>query len=239
MGVKEPKIVKEMCIEGIRNRVNKMFELRKQYMEDVEHIHVTLKRGNTKTGTACWTVSLAPIIDCPNCDKCKGKCYDIRHDCIYPSVIADRAKNSALHALDPARYWSEIAVQAQANFVEQLRINVGGDLTDEDFGYVAGMAELIPRCDILFFTKNYNGINKFLKHHTFPSNVHPIISRWNGMDCNNEHNLPESHILWADGKTTAPEYGAVYCGGNCTECHFNKEGCWTLKNGESVIFAAH
>lgn len=239
MGVKEPKKVSEMCIEGVQNRLNKMLETRNEYLKNVDEVHVVLQKGNTKTGVSCWTVSLIPIVDCPNCSKCQRKCYDIRKDCIYPSVLNDRARNSAIHLADPKRYWSEIAVQAKANCVEQLRINVGGDLTDEDFGYIAGMAELIPQCDILFFTKNYDGINRFLREHTFPVNVHPIMSRWDGMDCHNEFNLPESHVLWVDGKTTAPSYGAYYCSGNCSACHFNKEGCWTLKNGESVIFSAH
>ena len=225
--------------EAIENRINKILAERKIRMANIEEQHVKLQRGNRKTGANCWTVSLAPIIDCINCSGCSGQCYDIRNDVIYPSVIVDRAKNSAIHKADPKRYWDEIDMQIKANFVTELRINVGGDLTDEDFGYVAELGRNNRRTMILFFTKNYKGINKYLDNNFFPENVHPIMSAWEGMEMENSHNLPCSHVLYEDGRTTAPEYGAVYCGGNCSECAFNGDGCWNLKNGEHVIFRAH
>ena len=82
-------------------------------------------------------------------------------------------------------------------------------------------------------------LNLFLDEDEFPDNVKPIMSAWEGMECDNRHNLPMSHVLYEDGRTTAPEYGAVYCGGNCSECAFKGEGCWNLKRGEHVIFMAH
>lgn len=225
--------------EAIENRINKIIAERTIRMANIEEQHVKLQRGNRKTGANCWTVSLAPIIDCVNCSGCSGGCYDIRNDVIYPQVIADRAKNSAIHKVNPKRYWDEIDMQIKANFVTELRINVGGDLTDEDFGYVAELGKKNPRTMILFFTKNYKGINKYLDNNSFPENVAAIMSAWEGMKMDNPHNLPCSHVLYEDGRTTAPEYGAVYCGGNCSECAFKGDGCWNLKNGEHVIFRAH
>lgn len=225
--------------EAIENRINKILAERKIRMTNIEEQHVKLQRGNRKTGANCWTVSLAPIIDCVNCSGCSDGCYDVRNDVIYPQVIADRAKNSAIHKVDPKRYWDEIDMQIKANFVTELRINVGGDLTDDDFGYVAELGKKNPRTMILFFTKNYKGINKYLDNNSFPENVAAIMSVWEGMEMDNPHNLPCSHVLYEDGRTTAPEYGAVYCGGNCSECAFNGDGCWNLKNGEHVIFRAH
>lgn len=225
--------------EAIENRIKKLIEKRNEMMNNIDNVHVKLQKGNRKTGSNCYTVSLAPIIDCSNCSGCKGQCYDIRNDVIYPQVIADRAKNSAIHKMQPNRYWHEIDQQIKANFVTELRLNVGGDLTDNDFEYVATLGKENPRTMILFFTKNYKGINKFLENNSFPENVKPIMSAWEGMEMDNPHNLPCSHVLYEDGRTTAPEYGAVYCGGNCSECAFNGDGCWNLKRGEHVIFKAH
>lgn len=225
--------------EAIERRINKILAERTIRMANIKEQHVRLQRGNRKTGSNCWTVSLAPIIDCINCSGCSGQCYDIRNDVIYPQVIEDRARNSAIHKMDPQRYWSEISNQIRENFVMELRINVGGDLTDDDFKYIRALGKVHPNTMILFFTKNYDGINKFLDNDSFTSNVHPIMSAWEGMEMDNRHNLPCSHVLYEDGRTTAPEYGAIYCGGNCSECAFNGEGCWTLKNGEHVIFKAH
>ena len=225
--------------EAIENRIKKLIEKRNEMMNNIDNVHVKLQKGNRKTGSNCYTVSLAPIIDCSNCSGCKGQCYDIRNDVIYPQVIADRAKNSAIHKMQPNRYWHEIDQQIKANFVTELRLNVGGDLTDDDFEYVATLGKENPQTMILFFTKNYKGINKFLENNSFPENVKPIMSAWEGMEMDNPHNLPCSHVLYEDGRTTAPEYGAVYCGGNCSECAFNGDGCWNLKHGEHVIFKAH
>lgn len=225
--------------EAIENRIKKLIEKRNEMINNIDNVHVKLQKGNRKTGSNCYTVSLAPIIDCSNCSGCKGQCYDIRNDVIYPQVIADRAKNSAIHKMQPNRYWHEIDQQIKANFVTELRLNVGGDLTDDDFEYVATLGKENPQTMILFFTKNYKGINKFLENNSFPENVKPIMSAWEGMEMDNPHNLPCSHVLYEDGRTTAPEYGAVYCGGNCSECAFNGDGCWNLKHGEHVIFKAH
>ena len=225
--------------EAIEKRINKILAEREIRMTDISNQHVKLQRGNRKTGANCWTVSLAPIIDCVNCSGCKGTCYDIRNDVIYPSVVADRAKNSAIHKADPCRYWTEIDQQVKANFVTELRLNVGGDLTDNDFEYVKVLGEENPKTMILFFTKNYKGINKFLDNNSFPENVHPIMSAWEGMERENPHNLPQSHVLYEDGRTTAPQYGAYLCTHNCSECAFDSKGCWTLKNGEHVVFQAH
>ena len=225
--------------EAMENRINKLLAEREIRIADVSNQHVKLQRGNRKTGVNCWTVSLLPIVDCSNCGECSKNCYDLRNDMIYPAVIADRARNSAIHKVDPQRYWAEIDTQVKANFVTELRINVGGDLTDNDFEYIRVLGEENPNTMILFFTKNYKGINKFLDEAKFPKNVHPIMSAWENMERDNPHNLPCSHVLYEDGRTTAPEYGAVYCGGNCSECAFKGEGCWNLKNGEHVIFLAH
>lgn len=226
---------------AIRTRVNKLLSQREYWIKHIEDAHVKVQPGNTKTGKHCFTVSLAPIVDCVNCSGCSHSCYDIRNDCIHDQVINDRARNSAIHKIDPERYWYEVDIQIKANQITELRLNVGGDLSDDDFEHVKQLGLNNPRTDILFFTKNYKGINKFLDENEFPSNVYHIMSCWEGMEMDNKHNLPTSHVLFADGRTTAPEYGAVYCGGNCSECHFNTEnrGCWELKKGEAVIFAAH
>ena len=67
----------------------------------------------------------------------------------------------------------------------------------------------------------YKGINYYLNENEFPKNVHPIMSAWKYVKMDNPHNLPCSHVLYQSGETTAPKYGAVYCGGNCSKCAFH------------------
>ena len=226
--------------EAFKRRVSKLLSTRDEMLKEVDKLHLKLQPGNTKTGRNCYTVSLLPVVDCgENCRECKKDCYDLRNDMIYSTVINDRAKNSAIHKADPERYWREIDLQISANYVELLRINVGGDMTDDDFGYLNLVALHNPRTRFLFFTKNYEGINRYLDNNKFESNVIPILSAWKNTEMKNPHNLPVSHVLYPDGKTTAPTYGAYYCGGNCSRCAFYEEGCWTLQKGEHVIFKAH
>ena len=229
----------ELSNEAMKNRVATLRSAQKEAIKNVKNLHVKVQRGNRKTGANCWTVSLLPVVDCGNCSKCKNNCYDLKADLIYPAVINDRARNSAIHKKEPDRFWREINDQVRDNFVRELRINVGGDLNYNDFAYVRVLGLENPNTDILFFTKNYDDINRYLNEVSFPENVHPIMSAWKGMKMENPHNLPCSHLLYENGDTTAPEYGAVYCGGNCSECAFKGEGCWNLKKGEHVIFRAH
>ena len=236
----QPKKIKKLSLDAIMNRVNNMLKLREAYINDINNTHIHLQKGNTKTGESCWTISLIPIVDCYNCKECMKECYDVINDCWQPCVQNDRARNSALHKVDPTRYWNEISTEIKKHFVSQLRINVGGDLNKNDFIHIKRIAEDNIQCDFLFFTKSYSALNEFLTENEFSANVHPIISAWKNTELSNPFNLPVSHVLYADGSTTAPEYGSIYCNGNCSACHFNKgTGCWDLKKGESVIFPAH
>ena len=242
------KVVRKLRRETIINRVKKMVDMREEIAKDLDSYHVKLMKGNDKTGINCYTVSLIPGVDCPNCKVCLyNGCYDIQNDCWRPSVQKTRAINSAIHKYDRERYWKEINVKIKGLFIEELRINVGGDLQDEDFGWVNGLGIENPNCDILFFTKNDNGINSWIDENgDFAPNVHPTISFWEGMDIKNPYNLPTAHILWADGRTTAKGITTKPCGGNCSECYYykrinNKEksGCWGMIKGDAVLFNAH
>lgn len=225
--------------EAVKNRVKKFVDKRNEMIKDVANLHVKIQQGNRKTGVNCWTVSLLPVVDCVNCDKCMWDCYDLKSDLIYPAVINDRCRNSAIHKADPNRFWTEVNQQIKANYVTEFRINVGGDLTDDDFGYVAELGRNNRRTMILFFTKNYKGINKYLTNNEFPKNVKTLMSVWEGMEMDNPRHLPCSHVLWEDGTITAPQYGGYLCMGNCSECAFWSKGCWSLKQGEHVVFQAH
>ena len=225
--------------EAIKGRIKRFTEKREAMMREVDSLHVRIQPGNRKTGVNTWTVSLLPVIDCSNCSECMWDCYDIKNVLIHTRVVHDRCRNSVIHNLDIKRFWNEIDMQIKCNYITQLRINVGGDLSNEDFHYVKELGINNPKTMILFFTKNYKGINSFLMEDAFPENVHPIMSAWCGMEMDNPNGLPEAHVLYEDGRTTAPEYGSVYCGGNCSECAFNREGCWTLKKNQHVIFKAH
>lgn len=224
-------------------KLNKVMEYKKDFLvrlKSGEEIHVKCQNGNSKTGKNVRTVSLIPIIDCQNCSHCSGDCYDINNDFRqFKQIYIDRARNSAIHEYNIRQYWEDVELDLKYNCTTLLRVNVGGDCIYEDFCYLRGLAERTPKCEILLFTKNYDDVNLFLDQYNIPSNLHILWSRWQGLEGINKHNLPEAHILKKDGTTTAPEYGAYLCQGDCSYCHYNDEGCWNLKAGESVIFKEH
>ena len=121
-----------------------------------------------------------------------------------------------------------------------FRFHVSGDIPDS--GYLLHMVEIAnrnPHCEILCFTKKYDIVNFWIDSgYSIPANLHLVFSVWRGLPVNNKYNLPEAHVRYRDGSTTArPE--AKECGGNCTECAITDNGCWILKNGEQVVFDEH
>lgn len=243
----KPKKTTLYATETINARVRRMLDARNE-LPDVGSLHVKVCKGNSKTGAACWTVSLLPIVDCGNCAGCKQQCYDVAHDMIYKNVIMSRAINSAIHAADSERYFREIEAAIVLNGITELRYNVGGDFMRDDFFKANMVAKRNKATDFMCFTKNYAEANEALDYlgGKFSDNFHVIYSAWKGMEMCNPYHQPESHVLYADGTTTAPEFGAYYCSGNCSVCHFHKangnktkSGCWGLTNGEHVIFPYH
>lgn len=124
---------KPMRKEVWKGRVKRMKEERDKYLKmhpsDLVKL-VKLLPGNSKTGGSYYTVSLIPVLDCVKeaCKACAMWCYDIQSVCITSQVIRLRAINSALHAKAPIVYWEQITKLADAQCVEHLRINVGGDI---------------------------------------------------------------------------------------------------------------
>ena len=235
---------KPMRKEVWQGRVKRMSEERTEYLKlTVEELQrlVKLLPGNRKTGGSYYTVSLIPVLDCPSkCgNNCAKWCYDIQSVCITKEVIRLRAINSALHAKAPIVYWEQITKLADAQCVEHLRINVGGDIVFTDMPLIIKMCKKLKRTTVHLFTKNYDAVNAYLSvFKTLPKNLKLIFSRWPGMACNNPFKIPECHVDFGDGKCEAPE-GSELCSGNCTKCAFEHSGCHGLKKGEAVVIKYH
>ena len=184
------------------------------------------------------SVSLPSGITCRKDCDCINKCYARRLERIRPSV-----KNSYKHNLEvlqntPDLYWRE--VEASVMMSRFFRFHVSGDIPDENYLHrMIWVAEKNPHCQILCFTKKHEIVNAVLDScGELPTNLHLIMSGWRGLEMHNPHNLPEAHVRYKDGTTTARS-DAKPCGGNCTNCALVEEGCWTLKNGEQVVFDEH
>ena len=234
---------KDQHTDGVKTVLKKLLKERDEKIKNVEEYHVQIKPGNSKEGKYVYHLSILPIIDCPNCSKCQYNCYDIKNMAFYYNAMHDyRTTNSAIHKADPERFWNEAAEIINEEIIQELRLNNGGDLTEDDFRYVIKLAKKCKKTKILAFTKNYNAFNKVYEENgqKLPKNLKIIFSRWYEMECDNIYEMPESHVIWNNNKdNTAPQYGAILCQGDCSKCHFYGEGCWTLKHGQHVAFFAH
>ncbi len=208
-------------------------------MNDIES-HVSISRGNAKMGSIP-SVSLPALITCsPEACKCCGKkCYALRISRLRPKTVgAAYKRNLDILKSDPEKFWRE--VNAAVSVTRFFRFAVSGDIYDKD--YLENMVKIAKKnkhCQLLCFTKKFAICNEWLSEHkSFHKNLHIIFSGWKGITIDNPFNLPEAHVFYRDGTTTAKD-GARYCSGNCYECAITNDNCWSLKNGEQIIFKEH
>ena len=197
---------------------------------------VKISKGNSKLG-AIPSVSLPSIKTCRNC-ACQEKCYAQKLERLRPAVRNAYQHNLEVWLKDSETYWRE--VEASIMMSRFFRFHVSGDIPS--FKYLINMVEIArrqPHCEILCFTKKYNLVNEFIEQGgELPGNLHMIFSGWVGLEMANPFSLPEAHVRYRDGSTTARD-DAIECGGNCTECALTEGGCWNLRKGQQVIFGEH
>lgn len=207
---------------------------------DMKDLHISVSRGNSKMG-AVPSLSLPPVKTCsPEAVKfCGKKCYVKRYVMRRQKTVgAAYERNLYILQNDPEKFWRE--VNGAVAMATHFRFGVSGDIPD--MAYLLGMfatAQHNPHCQILCFTKQYKIVNTHLSRFcTLPDNLHIIFSAWKGLPMDNPYNLPEAHVFYRDGTTTAKD-GARYCSGNCYECAMTNANCWSLKQGEQIIFKEH
>ena len=198
---------------------------------------VKISQGNSKLG-AIPSVSLPAGVTCRSDCECSKKCYAKRLERMRPSVRQAYKHNYDLLNSDPNTYWRE--VEASIMMSRFFRFHVSGDIPDATyFEHMVDIARTNTHCEILCFTKKYDIVNSHINIvGKLPKNLHIIFSGWRDIEMVNPYNLPEAHVRYRDGSTTARE-DAKLCGGNCTECAITDGGCWTLKEGEQVVFNEH
>ena len=202
-------------------------------------LHVSISRDNSKMGSIP-SVSLPPIITCSKeaCKHCGKKCYALKIARLRPKTVgAAYQRNLDILTNDPEKYWREVDAALKIN--RFFRFGVSGDIPNKEyFNKMCALGRANSHCEILCFTKQFAIVNKALYNHTMPKNLHLIFSGWRGMTMDNPHNLPEAHVFYKDGYTTAKD-GAKWCSGNCYECAIAGANCWSLKNGDQIMFREH
>lgn len=207
-------------------------------MKSLLEEHISISPGNIKMGSIP-SISLPPLVTCAPeaCKLCGKKCYARRMTRSRTSVREAYERNLRILHENPDRFWRE--VNASLALSSCFRFHVSGDIPDAVYlGQMISYAGINAHCQILCFTKKYALVNAWLEEHELPDNLHLIFSAWRGLPMHNPHSLPEAHVFYRDGFTTASD-GAHYCSGNCTECAIEGKNCWVMQRGEQIIFKEH
>lgn len=202
---------------------------------------VTISTTNSKLGGFIPSINLPAGLTCRADAPCQKGCYAKKGNWIFPNVKQSLADNLEYFKKDPQYYFKEIINFLNNNDVSYkfFRWHSSGDIVNND--YFKGMlkvAEACPQTKFLCFTKKFHIINLYLEAGgKIPENLKIVFSAWdNTFKVDNPYNLPVTYVRFKKDERNAaiPEY-AIPCVGKCAEC----KACWSLKNGQSVVFNQH
>lgn len=205
----------------------------------MDNVKVSISKGNRKMGEIP-SVSLPPIITCPQGAPCAAKCYAAKMCRIYSTVKQAYQNNLDILNNNWDEYWNQ--VRAAVKVSKYFRFHVSGDIPNAAyFKEMVITAKQSPDTRILAFTKQYDIVNHYIDiFGELPENLHIIYSRWDvnwNVSIKNPHDLPMSAVIFKKVNSSV-EYDKI-CGGNCTECACQGVGCWELKKGETIAFYEH
>lgn len=220
--------------EHLKDSQNRIKEMVKKGTE----LTVTISKGNQKLGSIP-SISFPAVTTCVKCE-CNQSCYAIRGRQLYSQILDSYTRNLWIYKHNPDDFWR--SVEASIMTSRYFRYFASGDIPDYNFfDMMTKIASENPHCRQLCFTKKFDIVNEWIeKNGEIPSNLQIIFSGWRGLEMKNPNNLPECHIRYYDGTTTAKTQAWTYeCTGSCTECFINKCGCFSLMKGQQVIINQH
>lgn len=205
--------------------------------------NVSISKSNIKMGNIS-SVSLPPLKTC-SADACKTcakeKCYALKIYKLRKTVREAYDRNLRILQNEPEQYWRE--VEAAIMLTTTFRFHVSGDIYNLDYlKHMVELANKYPHCEMIAFTKKFDICNEWLATNgfCFPRNLHVIYSAWRGLKINNPFDMPECHIIYKNGETTASEHKTSFlCSGNCYECFVEHKHCFNLRKGEQVLIKEH
>lgn len=198
---------------------------------------LSVSNGNIKMG-AIPSISLPAIKTCREDAPCTKECYACRMEKRCKNVRNAYQNNMDLFMDNPESF--KMQAIGAAFTTRYFRWHVSGDILNTE--YLEMMVEVAQTCketNFLAFTKKFELVNQYIADGgVIPENLQIIFSGWRGFKLDNPYHLPEAHVLYKDGTTTAPTNAKV-CGGHCYDCICQGVGCWELKEGEAIVLREH
>lgn len=196
-------------------------------------LHV--QRGNHKTGVIPC-INMPMLITCPAGAACRSFCY-VGKECRYRKQLTFRynSENLALFLRDKTAFSN--AVKAAIYNDSIVRWHESGDVINADyFQIMVEIANFYPCKRFYAYTKKYDIVNDYItKSGALPPNLTVIFSADKNLTLENPYDLPVARIDFGTGE----KIDGFKCPGKCVECAMRGVGCMNLKNGDTVVFAAH
>ena len=203
-------------------------------MKIAPHISNTVsKLGNIPT------VNLPAVVTCRPGAPCTKGCYACKGNFVFANVQKSLQANLYCWQTHPDVYRSTVELAAMQN--RFFRWHSSGDIPDESYlRMMFDVAEAVPTCNFLAFTKRVEWVNSLLDVQAKPKNLSIVFSAWGNWIPDNPHNLPIAyvHLRSGEGASFIPA-DAKSCSGACYKCVAGDQNCWALKSGESVVFNQH
>lgn len=202
---------------------------------------INITQSNTKLGGFIPQVNLPPIITCRKNCPCASLCYARKGNFAYANVKESHKENLEAYRADANNFFETIKDFLTSGMViyKYFRWHSSGDIVDAR--YFEGMVEVAkaaPNTKFLAFTKKFEIVNDYLAAgNELPENLHVVFSTWDkGFKVDNPYGLPMTYVSFKDKSKNAeiPPL-AIPCTGKCDKCL----ACWSLHNGQSVVFKQH
>lgn len=202
---------------------------------------INITQSNTKLGGFIPQVNLPPIITCRENCPCASLCYARKGNFSYANVKESHRENLEAYRADANNFFETIKDFLTSGMViyKYFRWHSSGDIVDAR--YFEGMVEVAkaaPNTKFLAFTKKFEIVNDYLDAgNKLPENFHVVFSAWDkDFKVDNPYGLPMTYVSFKDkSKNTEIPPLAIPCTGKCDKCL----ACWSLHNGQSVVFKQH
>jgi hypothetical protein len=197
---------------------------------------ISVSESNIKMG-AVPSVSLVPILDCPEGCLCAPKCYARRLCGRRKSVLKAWERNSRIIRADLDSFMRQLSGWLLWRSPKFFRWHVGGDfLSMEHLKGAFKLAKENPDTLFLAFTKRYDLLDNVSKT---PDNFVLTLSAWNGMDFDTKL-AKRFPVAWCyDEKNIDSRIPkkSFKCQGDCASCKV----CFMAKEAEirNVTFDIH
>ena len=203
-----------------------------------------ISKGNSKIGEIA-SVSLTPIVSCPDGVPCSKLCYAVKAYRRFPHVKAGRDGNLSLWQQKPETFESMLIAFLETYKGERFRYHVSGDIPDTHYiDMMQRVAISFPAIQFYAYTKAFHLFSlDTIRNVCSIDNLVIIASEWiepSGFvswvvpDAIRQY-FPVATVDHGNGFNALDRDAVLHCPGSCIACKI----CSVVKSPYTVVFPIH